>query len=180
MRVGDVYAEGAGNHYLHTSDRMVAALGVSDLMVVEMADSVLVADHARTRDVEKIVESLKEERRDEAENHPLIYRLWGSYGTLARGECFQVKRIIVKPGRQLSLQKHHHRAEYWVVAEGTAGITVGDKMLLYHEDRSTYIPLGTMHRLKNPGMIPLVVTEIQSGTCLGGDDIVRLGDNYGR
>lgn len=147
---------------------------------METADSVLVADRARTQDVKKIVESLKKEGRGEAENHPLVYRPWGSYETLARGERFQVKRIIVKPGGQLSLQKHHHRAEHWVVVEGTAEITVGDKVLLYHEDQSTYIPLGTVHRLKNPGMIPLVIIEIQSGTYLGEDDIVRLEDSYGR
>ena len=180
VRVGDVYAEGAENCYLHASNRMVAALGVSDLVVVETADSVLVADRARTQDVKKIVESLKTQGRGEAENHPLVYRPWGSYETLARGERFQVKRIIVKPGGQLSLQKHHHRAEHWVVVEGTAEITVGDKVLLYHEDQSTYIPLGTVHRLKNPGMIPLVIIEIQSGTYLGEDDIVRLEDSYGR
>lgn len=179
VRVGDVYAEGAENCYLHASNRMVAALGVSDLVVVETADSVLVADRARTQDVKKIVESLKKEGRGEAESHPLVYRPWGSYETLARGERFQVKRIIVKPGGQLSLQKHHHRAGHWVV-EGTAEITVGDKVLLYHEDQSTYIPLGTVHRLKNPGMIPLVIIEIQSGTYLGEDDIVRLEDSYGR
>lgn len=180
VRVGDVYAEGAENCYLHASNRMVAALGVSDLVVVETADSVLVADRARTQDVKKIVESLKKEGRGEAESHPLVYRPWGSYETLARGERFQVKRIIVKPGGQLSLQKHHHRAEHWVVVEGTAEITVGDKVLLYHEDQSTYIPLGTVHRLKNPGMIPLVIIEIQSGSYLGEDDIVRLEDSYGR
>ena len=180
VRVGDVYAEGAENCYLHASNRMVAALGVSDLVVVETADSVLVADRARTQDVKKIVESLKKEGRGEAESHPLVYRPWGSYETLARGERFQVKRIIVKPGGQLSLQKHHHRAEHWVVVEGTAEITVGDKVLLYHEDQSTYIPLGTVHRLKNSGMIPLVIIEIQSGSYLGEDDIVRLEDSYGR
>ena len=180
VRVGDVYAEGAENCYLHASNRMVAALGVSDLVVVETADSVLVADRARTQDVKKIVESLKKEGRGEAESHPLVYRPWGSYETLARGERFQVKRIIVKPGGQLSLQKHHHRAEHWMVVEGTAEITVGDKVLLYHEDQSTYIPLGTVHRLKNPGMIPLVIIEIQSGSYLGEDDIVRLEDSYGR
>ena len=180
VRVGDVYAEGAENCYLHASNRMVAALGVSDLVVVETADSVLVADRARTQDVKNIVESLKKEGRGEAESHPLVYRPWGSYETLARGERFQVKRIIVKPGGQLSLQKHHHRAEDWVVVEGTAEITVGDKVLLYHEDQSTYIPLGTVHRLKNPGMIPLVIIEIQSGSYLGEDDIVRLEDSYGR
>ena len=180
VRVGDVYAEGAENCYLHASNRMVAALGVSDLVVVETADSVLVADRARTQDVKKIVESLKKEGRGEAESHPLVYRPWGSYETLARGERFQVKRIIVKPGGQLSLQKHHHRAGHWVVVEGTVEITVGDKVLLYHEDQSTYIPLGTVHRLKNPGMIPLVIIEIQSGTYLGEDDIVRLEDSYGR
>ena len=158
VRVGDVYAEGAENCYLHASNRMVAALGVSDLVVLETLKKLVTIQ----------------------ENHPLVYRPWGSYETLVRGERFQVKRIIVKPGGQLSLQKHHHRAEHWVVVEGTAEITVGDKVLLYHEDQSTYIPLGTVHRLKNPGMIPLVIIEIQSGTYLGEDDIVRLEDSYGR
>ncbi len=172
--------EGAQNCYLHASHRLVAALGVADLVVVETADSVLVADRSRAQDVKTIVERLKAAGRSEAENHPLVYRPWGSYETLARGDRFQVKRIIVKPGGQLSLQRHHHRAEHWVVVAGTAEITVGDEVRLYHEDQSTYIPLGTVHRLKNPGIIPLVIIEIQSGAYLGEDDIVRLEDRYGR
>lgn len=179
-RLGDVVTEGAQNCYLHASHRLVAALGVADLVVVETADSVLVADRSRAQDVKTIVERLKAAGRSEAENHPLVYRPWGSYETLARGDRFQVKRIIVKPGGQLSLQRHHHRAEHWVVVAGTAEITVGDEVRLYHEDQSTYIPLGTVHRLKNPGIIPLVIIEIQSGAYLGEDDIVRLEDRYGR
>ena len=178
VRVGDVFAE--ATEHLHASNRLVATLGVSDLVVVETADSVLVADRSRTQDVKKVVESLKKQGRGEAENHPLVFRPWGSYETLARGERFQVKRIVVKPGGQLSLQKHHHRAEHWVVVAGTAEITVGDEVRLYHEDQSSYIPLGTVHRLKNPGIIPLVIIEIQSGSYLGEDDIVRLEDTYGR
>ena len=180
VRVGDVFAEATENCYLHAANRLVATLGVSDLVVVETADSVLVADRSRTQDVKKVVESLKKQGRGEAENHPLVFRPWGSYETLARGERFQVKRIVVKPGGQLSLQKHHHRAEHWVVVAGTAEITVGDEVRLYHEDQSSYIPLGTVHRLKNPGIIPLVIIEIQSGSYLGEDDIVRLEDTYGR
>ena len=180
VRVGDVFAEATHNSYLHASGRLVATLGVSDLVVVETADSVLVADRSRVQDVKKLVEALKKQGRGEAENHPLVYRPWGSYEALAKGDRFQVKRIVVKPGGQLSLQKHHHRAEHWVVVAGTAEVTVGDEVRLYHEDQSTYIPLGTVHRLKNPGIIPLVVIEIQSGSYLGEDDIVRLEDRYGR
>ncbi len=180
VRVGDVFAEATENCYLHATNRLVATLGVSDLVVVETADSVLVADRRRTQDVKKVVEALRKRGRGEAENHPLVYRPWGSYETLAEGERFQVKRIVVRPGGQLSLQKHHHRAEHWVVVAGTAEITVGDEVRLYHEDQSTYIPLGTVHRLKNPGIIPLVIIEIQSGPYLGEDDIVRLEDSYGR
>lgn len=177
---GDVFAQDTRACYVHAAHRLVATLGVSDLVVVETADSVLVADRRHAQDVKKIVEELKARGRVEAENHPLVYRPWGSYESLARGERFQVKRIVVKPGGQLSLQKHHHRAEHWVVVAGTAEITVGDEVRLYHEDQSTYIPLGTLHRLKNPGIIPLVIIEIQSGSYLGEDDIVRLEDSYGR
>lgn len=177
---GDVFMEDTEGCYLHAAHRLVATLGVSDLVVVETADSVLVADRRHTQNVKKIVENLKARSRSEAENHPLVYRPWGSYESLAWGERFQVKRIVVKPGGQLSLQKHHHRAEHWVVVAGTAEITVGEEVRLYHEDQSTYIPLGTVHRLKNPGNISLVIIEIQSGSYLGEDDILRLEDVYGR
>ena len=178
--VGDVYAEGAENCYLHASNRMVAALGVSDLVVVETADSVLVADRARTQDVKKIVESLKKEGRGEAENHPLVYRPWGSYETLARGERFQVKRIIVKPGGQLSLQKHHHRADTGWWSKGRPRSPLATRCSCTMKTSPPTFPSAPCSRLKNPGMIPLVIIEIQSGTYLGEDDIVRLEDSYGR
>ena len=178
--IGDVMIEGAENCYLHGTHRLVAALGVSDLVVVETPDSVLVANRSDTQRVKTLVERLKAEGRSEAELHPLVYRPWGSYEQLAMGDRFQVKRIVVNPGAELSLQMHHHRAEHWVVVEGTAEITVDGRTGLHTENESVYIPLGAVHRLKNPGIIPLVVIEIQSGSYLGEDDIVRFEDKYGR
>lgn len=177
---GDVMVQDARNCYLHGSHRLVAALGVDGLAVVETADAVLVADKRRAQDVKLLLQSLKAQKRPEAENHTRVLRPWGSYEVLAQGERFQVKRIIVGTGQVLSLQLHHHRAEHWVVVRGTARVTVGEKVMLLHEDQSTYIPLGTVHRLENPGKIPLEIVEIQSGVYLGEDDIVRLEDTYGR
>lgn len=178
--VGDVLVHHVSDCYLHSTRRLVTALGVSDLVIVETADSVLVADRSQVQDVKRLVDELKRRGRSEAENHPLVYRPWGSYEQLAEGERFQVKRLVVHPGEQLSLQKHHHRAEHWVVVNGTAEVTVGSEVFLFGENQSTYIPLGTLHRLRNPGIIPLVIIEIQSGAYLGEDDIVRLEDTYGR
>ena len=151
-----------------------------DLAIIETQDAVLVAPRTRAQDVKGIVTQLKQARRTECEQHPLVYRPWGSYETLAMGPRFQVKRIIVNPGQELSLQMHHHRAEHWIIVSGTAEVTNGDSVRLYTENQSTYIPLGIKHRLKNPGTIPLVLIEVQSGSYLGEDDIVRFEDVYNR
>ena len=177
---GDVILEDAADNYVHAESRLVAMAGVSNHIVVETQDAVLVTTKDRVQDVKKIVARLKAAKRTEAEVHPKVYRPWGSYETLAISERFQVKRIIVKPGQQLSLQMHHHRAEHWVIVKGTAKVTCGEKISLLHEDQSTYIPLGEKHRLENPGSIPLELIEVQSGGYLGEDDIVRYEDVYGR
>ena len=177
---GDVLLEDARNNLVHAESRLVALAGVSDHIVIETQDAVLVTTKDRAQDVKKIVAHLKAAKRPEAQDHPKVYRPWGSYETIAMSERFQVKRIIVKPGQKLSLQMHHHRAEHWVVVKGTARVTCGDRILLLHEDQSTYIPLGEKHRLENPGNIPLELIEVQSGGYLGEDDIVRFEDVYGR
>ncbi|WP_300554970.1 cupin domain-containing protein, partial [Desulfovibrio sp.] len=177
---GDVMTEGAEDCYFNANHRLLAAIGVSGLVVVETQDAVLVAPRDRVQDVKKIVGRLQSAQRPECRQHPLVYRPWGSYETLVMDGRFQVKRIIVNPGAELSLQMHHHRAEHWVVVSGTAEVTNGDLVKLFTENQSTYIPVGTIHRLKNPGVIPLVLIEIQSGSYLGEDDIVRFADVYGR
>ncbi len=179
-RVGDVVALDAANCYLHSTHRLVAALGVKDLVVVETADAVLVADWSRTQEVKQLLASIAQAGRSEADTHLTVYRPWGCYESLSAGDRFQVKRIVVNPGKVLSLQFHHHRSEHWVVVRGTARITVGDEARLLGEDQSTYIPLGSVHRLENPGRIPLEIIEVQTGAYLGEDDIVRLHDSYGR
>ena len=178
--IGDVLTEGARDCYLHATNRMIAAVGIEDLVVVETADAVLVAQRDKVQDVKGIVQQLKEQQRPEALLHRRVNRPWGAYEGIDIGERFQVKRITVNPGASLSLQKHHHRAEHWVVVKGTAQVLCGDKELLLAENQSTYIPLGEVHRLANPGQIPLEMIEVQSGSYLGEDDIVRLQDNYGR
>ncbi len=178
--VGDIVAQDSHGCYLHSTGRLVAAIGVSNLVLVETPDAVLVADRACSQDVKKIVEHLHLAGRTEKDTHLRVFRPWGNYEVLAAGEGFQVKRIVVSPGSLLSLQLHHHRAEHWVVVSGTARVTLGEQALLLSEDQSTYIPLGTVHRLENPGRIPLVIIEIQTGRYLGEDDIVRLDDTYGR
>lgn len=177
---GDVLREGARDCYLHAGSRMVAAVGTSNLVVVETADAVLVADKDRVQDVKLIAARLKQEQRSEALLHRQVSRPWGSYEGVDAGERFQVKRIVVNPGASLSLQKHHHRAEHWVVVSGTARVTCGDQVITLSENQSTYIPLGETHRLENPGQIPLQIIEVQSGSYLGEDDIVRIEDEYGR
>ncbi|MDO9454197.1 MAG: mannose-1-phosphate guanylyltransferase/mannose-6-phosphate isomerase [Stagnimonas sp.] len=180
VKRGDVWIEGGQGNLVHADSRMVALAGVSDVIVVETKDAVLVTDRAHVQDVKKIVASLKKAGRSEAVNHPTVYRPWGSYETIAMDERFQVKRIIVKPGQKLSLQMHHHRAEHWIVVKGTAEITNGEKVFMLTENQSTYIPLGTTHRLVNPGKVLLELIEVQSGSYLGEDDIVRFEDVYGR
>jgi mannose-1-phosphate guanylyltransferase/mannose-6-phosphate isomerase len=178
--IGDVLTEATDNCYLHASNRLIAAVGVNDLVVVETADAVLVASREQVQNVKGIVEQLKKKKRNEALLHRRVNRPWGAYEGVDAGERFQVKRITVNPGASLSLQKHHHRAEHWIVVKGTATVTCGDKVLSLSENQSTYIPLGEVHRLENPGKIPLEIIEVQSGSYLGEDDIVRLEDVYGR
>ncbi|MDR3073344.1 MAG: mannose-1-phosphate guanylyltransferase/mannose-6-phosphate isomerase [Deltaproteobacteria bacterium] len=178
--VGDVVLKDAKNCYVHSSHRLVAAMDLEGVAVVETADAVLVMDRDKTQGVKELLASLKREGRPETSTHLTVYRPWGSYQTLAASERFQVKRIIVNPGGALSSQYHHHRAEHWIVVRGTARITNGDKTFLLGEDQSSYIPLGVVHRLVNPGIVPLELIEVQSGGYLGEDDIVRLEDSYGR
>jgi mannose-1-phosphate guanylyltransferase/mannose-1-phosphate guanylyltransferase/mannose-6-phosphate isomerase len=177
---GDVLAIDASNCYLRAESRLVAVLGVEDLIVVETADTVLVAHRDRAQDVKRIVARLEQEGRSEIDAHLRVYRPWGWYEGVDGGERFQVKRIMVKPEQRLSLQLHHHRAEHWIVVSGTARVTRDGEEILVTENQSTFIPLGTAHRLENPGKIPLHLIEVQSGSYLGEDDIVRLQDDYRR
>ncbi|KVU70684.1 mannose-1-phosphate guanylyltransferase [Burkholderia ubonensis] len=177
---GDVVARDTKNTFVRSEHRMVAVLGVDDLVVVETADAVLVAHKSRTQDVKKIVEQLSVDGRVEGDTHRKVMRPWGSYEGIDYGERFQVKRIIVNPGASLSLQMHYHRAEHWIVVRGTARVVNGETTSLLSENQSTYIPLGTLHRLENPGKVPLEMIEVQSGSYLGEDDIVRFDDKYGR
>jgi mannose-1-phosphate guanylyltransferase/mannose-6-phosphate isomerase len=177
---GDVLVDGSSNNYLRSESRLLAVTGVENLVVVETTDAVLVADKSRVQDVKNLVSSLKNTGRSEASLHARVYRPWGSYESLITSERFQVKRIVVTPGQKLSLQKHHHRAEHWIVVNGTAEVTCEDRVFMLGEDESTYIPLGHKHRLANPGRIPLELIEVQSGAYLGEDDIVRFEDDYGR
>ena len=178
--IGDVLTESANNCYLHASHRLIAAVGVEDLVIVETADAVLVTSRDQVQNVKGIVEQLKRQQRNEVLLHRCVNRPWGSYEGVDVGERFQVKRITVNPGASLSLQKHHHRAEHWIVVKGTATVTCGKNVMLLSENQSTYIPLGEVHRLANPGQIPLEIIEVQSGSYLGEDDIIRLEDVYGR
>jgi mannose-1-phosphate guanylyltransferase/mannose-6-phosphate isomerase len=177
---GDVWFEDSTGNLVMAEHRLVACIGCEDMVVVETADAVLVAPKQRTQDVRTIVGRLKAAGRSEAELHRKVHRPWGWYDSIDSGERFQVKRIVVRPGATLSLQMHHHRAEHWVVVRGTARVTRGDEVVLLGENQSTYIPLGVKHRLENPGQIPLEIIEVQSGTYLGEDDIVRFEDHYGR
>ena len=178
---GDVFAEaGASGNLVQASHRLVALVGVKDQVVVETEDAVLVASKDKVQEVKAVVQRLKKSKRSEAETSPRVYRPWGFYETITLSERFQVKRIMVKPGQKLSLQMHHHRAEHWIVVTGTARVSCNDKSFLLTEDQSTYIPLGHTHRLENPGKVPLELIEVQSGSYLGEDDIVRFEDVYGR
>jgi len=177
---GDVFLKNVKNTLVRAESRFVAAVGVEDLLIVETSDAVLVAHRDCAQDVKNIVDHLKASGRNEHKVHPRVYRPWGWYEGIDVGERFQVKRIMVKPGERLSLQMHHHRAEHWVVVSGSAMITVDDVTKLYTENESTYIPIGSTHRLENPGKLPLHLIEVQSGSYLGEDDIVRYEDTYGR
>ncbi len=180
VTVGDVHADDIHHCYVRAEHRLVAAVGVSDLIIVETSDAVLVTHKDRSQEVKRVVDALKVKQRDEYLVHKRVYRPWGYYEGLDSGERFQVKRIMVKPGSKLSLQMHHHRAEHWVVVSGTARVVRGEESLLLSENQSTYIPLGTKHRLENIGKMPLHMIEVQSGSYLGEDDIVRLEDDYKR
>jgi mannose-1-phosphate guanylyltransferase/mannose-6-phosphate isomerase len=177
---GDVMLHDTVDTLAFSESRLVACVGVRDLVVVETPDAVLVAHKDRTQEVKQIAERLKREKRGEAKSHRKVHRPWGTYDGVDAGERFQVKRIVVKPGATLSLQMHHHRAEHWVVVRGTAKVTRGEEVLLVSENESTFIPLGMKHRLENPGRVPLEMIEVQSGAYLGEDDIVRFEDSYGR
>ncbi|TKD62618.1 mannose-1-phosphate guanylyltransferase/mannose-6-phosphate isomerase [Cobetia marina] len=177
---GDVMLHDSHNLMVHADHRLVATVGVEDLVVVETKDAVLVAHKDRVQEVKKIVERLKREGRQEHINHREVYRPWGVYDSIDKGDRYQVKCITVKPGAKLSVQMHHHRAEHWVVVSGTAKVTIGDKTQLVSENESTYIPIGQVHALENPGKIPLELIEVQSGSYLGEDDIIRFNDRYGR
>lgn len=177
---GDVMLHDSHGLMVHADHRLVATVGVEDLVVVETKDAVLVAHKDRVQEVKKIVERLKSEGRQEHINHREVYRPWGVYDSIDKGDRYQVKCITVKPGAKLSVQMHHHRAEHWVVVSGTAKVTIGDKTQLVSENESTYIPIGQVHALENPGKIPLELIEVQSGSYLGEDDIIRFNDRYGR
>ena len=177
---GDVYLDDVRNCLVRAESRMVAVLGLRDLVVVETDDAVLIAHKDQVQRVKQVVEHLKQQGRSEYQQHRKVYRPWGSYEGIDIGERFQVKRITVNPGGKLSLQMHHHRAEHWVVVSGTAQVTCGEKVTLLTENESTYIPIGMTHRLENPGKLPLHLIEVQSGSYLGEDDIVRLEDVYQR
>lgn len=177
---GDVLSENTSGSYIHATHRLVTTVGVKDLIIIETKDAVLVAHKDQVQDVKKIVDQLKSRKRQEHANHREVYRPWGVYDSIDSGERYQVKRITVKPGEKLSVQMHHHRAEHWIVVSGTARVTNGEKTYLVTENQSTYIPIGQIHALENPGMIPLELIEVQSGSYLGEDDIVRFEDIYGR
>jgi mannose-1-phosphate guanylyltransferase / mannose-6-phosphate isomerase len=178
--VGDVFTTGCTNTLVHATSRLVSLVGVENLIVIETPDAILVADKAKSQDVKHIVSQLNAQGREEHSLHRKVHRPWGWYDSIDEGGRFKVKRIQVKPGASLSLQKHHHRAEHWIVVTGTAEITNGDKLLTLTENQSTYIPLGETHRLANKGTLPLEIIEVQSGSYLGEDDIVRFEDHYGR
>ena len=176
MLRGDVIVHDTTGSFVHSDKRLTALLGVHDLVVVSTKDAVLVTDKTHAQDVKAIVDCLKSDNRSEPVDHTTIYRPWGSYEPIDRGDRFLVVQIMVKPGGRMTLQMHHHRAEHWIVVQGTARVTCGDKVTILHENQSTYIPLGEKHRLENPGKVPLRLIEVQSGPYLGGDDIVRFDD----
>ena len=180
VALGDVVLEGAENCYVRSDGMLAAVIGLKDAVVVVTEDAVLAMSREAAQDVKKIVDRLKAAKRHQATAHNRVYRPWGFYESLIQGDRFQVKRIVVPPGQKLSLQKHHHRAEHWVVVAGTALVTRDEERLTVRENESIYLPLGCVHRLENPGRIPLTLIEVQSGSYLGEDDIVRIEDTYGR
>ncbi|RMB12416.1 mannose-1-phosphate guanylyltransferase/mannose-6-phosphate isomerase [Eilatimonas milleporae] len=180
VTVGDVMMEDCRDCLVHGGDRLVTALGIQDLIIVATDDAILVSDKNRDQDVKRIVSRIKAAEREEADLHTTVYRPWGSYRSITVGGRYQVKEITVYPGKRLSLQMHHHRAEHWVIVSGTAMVTRDDETVLMKEDESIYLPLGCRHRLENPGKTPLTLIEVQTGSYLGEDDIVRFDDDFGR
>lgn len=180
VSVGDVMLTDVNNSYINSEERLIAVVGLDDVVVVETKDAILVANKNKVQDIKTIVNELKAKHRPEFEFHREVFRPWGSYDSIDNGERFQVKRISVNPGEKLSVQMHHHRAEHWIVVSGTAKVTNGDETFLVTENESTYIPIGVVHALENPGKVPLELIEVQSGSYLGEDDIVRFSDRYGR
>ena len=177
---GDVVLHNTVNSTIFSEEKLVVAMGVSNLIIVETDDAILVAPQSESENIKKIVETLTEQQRSHVHSHRKVYRPWGFYDSIGEGDRHKVKRITVKPGACLSLQMHHHRAEHWIVVRGTARVVRGDEEFLLSENQSTYIPLGVTHRLENPGSIALELIEVQSGAYLGEDDIVRFDDHYGR
>lgn len=177
---GDTILQETSNSLIHGGERLIATVGLDNIVIVDTKDALLVACKDKVQDVKKVVEKLKAEKRSEFKIHREVYRPWGKYDSIDNGERYQVKRITVNPGEKLSIQMHHHRAEHWIVVSGTASVTNGDKTFLVTENESTYIPIGIVHALENPGKVPLEMIEVQSGSYLGEDDIVRFEDRYGR
>ena len=177
---GDVILTGVNNSYVNSEQRLIAVIGLDDVIVVETKDAVLVAAKDKVQNIKSVVNQLKHEKRPEFEFHREVLRPWGCYDSIDTGDRYQVKRITVKPGEKLSVQMHHHRAEHWIVVSGTASVTIGENTSLVAENQSVYIPIGEVHALENPGKIPLELIEVQSGSYLGEDDIVRFSDRYGR
>src|SRR4029079_12055764 len=177
---GDVRLQDTQDSLVFGAERLIATLGVEGLIIVDTDDSLLVAARARGQDVREVVEDLKRANRSEHMSHRRVYRPWGYYESVDAGERYQVKRLMRKPGAAISLQLHHKRAEHWVVVSGRAKVSRGDDTLFLDENQSTYIPVGTKHRLENPGKVPLLIIEVQSGSYLGEDDIERFEDRYGR
>jgi mannose-1-phosphate guanylyltransferase/mannose-6-phosphate isomerase len=177
---GDVLVHDTHDCYVHSSSRLVTAVGMADHIIVETKDAILVAPKHRVQDVKELVTMLKKAGRSESAWHREVYRPWGSYDSIDDGDRFQVKHMQLKPGGSISLQMHHHRAEHWIVVQGTAKVTCGDKTFLLSENESTYVPIGAKHRIENPGKVALHIVEVRSGTYMGEDDIVRFEDNYGR
>jgi mannose-1-phosphate guanylyltransferase len=178
--IGDAILNGVNNSYINSEQRLISVIGLDDVVVVETKDAVLVANKHKVQDIKNVVNQLKTEKRPEFEFHREVFRPWGSYDSIDNGKRYQVKRISVKPGEKLSVQMHHHRAEHWIVVSGTANVTIGEKTSLVTENESIYIPIGEIHALENPGKILLELIEVQSGSYLGEDDIVRYSDRYGR
>ena len=177
---GDVIINDTHNSYIHSQNKLITTVGVDNLVIIDTPDAVLVADIAKVQDVKEIVNELKAKQRPESKLNREVYRPWGKYDSVDSGERFQVKRITVNPGAKLSVQMHHHRAEHWIIVSGTAKVTLDDETILLSENQSTYIPIGVVHALENPGKLPLEMIEVQSGSYLGEDDIVRFEDKYGR